>query len=279
MPSLDTLVIQAEVVVNNLENKLKQIEEIHKDILRLIEKSKDLPVIYDERYNELHNLSEKYINSFNESVSGYIDSNNKITIERLKEFSLELQTLEKEINRLINTDFKKLFEELQRTFIAQTRKDVDVELKKFEEKSFALQTKVDSLQTQIERLEKVDLEKHFDKLQKTLADIFGAINSINLTLTNVVTTLTGIVETLNSLKISISTKNKELQNLINSSTNLIKNHLSQHDIQFKMLKERNEEISRQNIYLLKQIKNNRIIQLIGMIITISLLVYIVLKKC
>ena len=38
------------------------------------------------------------------------------------------------------------------------------------EKSKDLETKIDELMKQIQRLERIDLEKHFDKLQKTLSE-------------------------------------------------------------------------------------------------------------
>ena len=58
------------------------------------------------------------------------------------------------------------------------------------EKSNDLQTKIDELKKQIQRLERIDLEKHFEKLQKTVSENFGAINAINLYLTNITHTLT-----------------------------------------------------------------------------------------
>jgi peptidoglycan hydrolase CwlO-like protein len=57
------------------------------------------------------------------------------------------------------------------------------------EKIKDMQTKIDELMKQIQRLERIDLEKHFDKLQKTLSENSGAINAINLYLTNITQTL------------------------------------------------------------------------------------------
>ena len=39
-----------------------------------------------------------------------------------------------------------------------------------EKKSKDMQTKIDELKKQIQRLERIDLEKHFDKLQKTVSE-------------------------------------------------------------------------------------------------------------
>jgi peptidoglycan hydrolase CwlO-like protein len=59
-----------------------------------------------------------------------------------------------------------------------------------EKKSKDMQTKIDELKKQIQRLERIDLEKHFDKLQKTVSENSGAINAINFYLTNITQMLT-----------------------------------------------------------------------------------------
>ncbi|WP_332914608.1 hypothetical protein [Algoriphagus boritolerans] len=95
-----------------------------------------------------------------------MDGNNALFTANLNELSNKTTDLQKEISRLVNTDFTKLFQDLQKSFIDQTRKDLAIELKKFDDKSTDLQTKIDELRKQVERLERIDLEKHFDKLQK-----------------------------------------------------------------------------------------------------------------
>jgi len=66
----------------------------------------------------------------------------------------------------------------------------EIALTSGKEKSKVLQTKIDELKKQIQRLERIDLEKHFDKLQKTVSENSEAINTINLNLTNITQTLT-----------------------------------------------------------------------------------------
>ena len=58
------------------------------------------------------------------------------------------------------------------------------------EKSKVLETKIGELKKQIQRLERIDLEKHFDKLQKTVSENSGAINAINLYQTSITQMLT-----------------------------------------------------------------------------------------
>ncbi|MBK9357604.1 MAG: hypothetical protein IPN08_09500 [Bacteroidales bacterium] len=59
--------------------------------------------------------------------------------QTLNELSNKTTDLQKEISRLVNTDFTKLFQDLQKSLIDQTRKDLAIELKKFDDKSTDLQ--------------------------------------------------------------------------------------------------------------------------------------------
>ena len=66
----------------------------------------------------------------------------------------------------------------------------EITLRSGNEKSKNLQANIEELKQRIQRLEKIDLEKHFDKLQKTVSENSEAINTINLYLTNITQTLT-----------------------------------------------------------------------------------------
>jgi len=66
----------------------------------------------------------------------------------------------------------------------------EIEITSGKEKSKEMEVKIDELKKQIQRLERIDLEKHFDKLQKTLSKNSGAINAINLYLTSITQMLT-----------------------------------------------------------------------------------------
>ena len=114
---------------------------------------------------------------------------------------------------------------------------------------------------QVERLEAIDLEKHFDKLQKTLSEIFGAINAINLTLTNIVQTLTGIVQTLGNIQTTLDTNHKEAKQLINNFSESTEKHLNDIDKQatknVELLETKIKSLSEQNELLKRsKTKNN-----------------------
>lgn len=151
----------------------------------------------------------------------------------------------------------------------------------FTEKLSELSTKVKEFEKEIDRLEKIDLEKHFAKLQKTLSEIFGAINAINLTLTGIVQTLTGTVQTLGNIQTTLDTNHKEAKQFLNNFSEATEKHLTEQDKQaaknVELLEGKIKSLSEQNDLLKKEIKTNRVIQLAGLTIIIAALIYIAIK--
>jgi chromosome segregation ATPase len=199
---------------------------------------------------------------------------------KLSELSSKIKEFEKETTRLVNTDFTELFNGLQKVFIDQTRRDLATELMRFEEKSKDLQTKIDELKRQIERLEQIDIEKHFDKFQKNISEIFGAINSINVTLTSTTQNLNSIVQSLGAIQTAIDTSQKEIKQVINSLREATLTHLTDQDLELKknseLLESKIKLLMAQNQMLKKEIGGNRIIQFLGFGIIIIVLVYLIL---
>jgi len=277
MPNYEEVIQQSQENIKSLSEKLKDLDKLHQDIKELIKQ----PEIFDTKYQQIVKLSEEYTNTLGAATKKYLDGNNNLFTANLNELSNKTKDLQKEISRLVNTDFTKLFQDLQKSFIDQTRKDLAIELKKFDDKSTDLQTKIDDLRKQVERLERIDLEKHFDKLQKTLSEIFGAINAINLTLTNIVQTLTGIVQTLGNIQTTLDTNHKEAKQLINNFSESTEKHLNDIDKQatknVELLETKIISLSEQNELLKKEVKTNRIIQMVGFVIVISILIYLIVK--
>jgi ABC-type transporter Mla subunit MlaD len=277
MPNYEEVIQQSQANIKSLSEKLKDLDKLHQDIKELIKQ----PEIFDTKYQQIVKLSEEYTITLGAATKKYLDGNNTFFTANLNELSNKTKDLQKEISRLVNTDFTKLFQDLQKSFIDQTRKDLVIELKKFDDKSTDLQTKIDELRKQVERLEKIDLEKHFDKLQKTLSEIFGAINAINLTLTNIVQTLTGVVQTLGNIQTTLDTNHKDAKQLINSFSESTEKHLNDIDKQatknVELLENKIISLSKQNELLEKEVKTNRIIQMVGFVIVISILIYLIVK--
>jgi DNA repair exonuclease SbcCD ATPase subunit len=280
MPEYEELIQQSQVNVRALSDKLNELEELHQNIIALKNAAEGIPNAFSEKFQQIVKLSEEYTNTLGAATKKYLDGNNNLFTTKLSELSTKIKEFEKEVTRLVNTDFNKLFKDLQKVFIDQTRADLVVELKRFEEKSKDLQSKIEELKKQIERLEKIDLEKHFDKLQKTLAEIFGAINAINLTLTNIIQTLTGIIQSLGNIQTAIETNHKEAKQLLISFSEATEKHLTDQDKQatknVELLESKMKSLSEQNELLKKEVKTNRIISIsIGIILIIGISLIII----
>ena len=277
MPNYEEVIQQSQANIKSLSDKLKDLDKMHQDIKELIKQ----PEIFDAKYQQILKLSEDYTNTLGAATKKYLDGNNTLFTTKLNELSDKTNDLQKEISRLVNTDFIKLFLDLQKSFIDQARKDLATELKKIDEKSKDLQIKIDELRKQVERLEKIDLEKHFDKLQKTLSEIFGAINAINITLTAITQTLNSIVQSLGAIQTTLDTNHKEAKQILISFSETTEKHLINQDNQatknVELLESKLKSVSEQNELLRKEVKSNRIIQIVGLTIIVIMLMNVVFK--
>jgi DNA repair exonuclease SbcCD ATPase subunit len=277
MPDYEEIIKQSQANVKSLSEKLKDLDKLYQEIKALKEAAEGIPETFNKKFQELVKLSEDYTNTLGAATKNYLDGNNTLFTTKLSELSTKIKEFEKEITRLVNTDFSKLFKDLQKVFIDQTRADLDTVLKRFEEQSKDLQKKIDELKKQILRLENIDLEKHFGKLQKTLSEIFGAINAINGTLTNIVQTLTGIVQALGNIQTTLDTNHKEAKQFLNNFSETTEKHLTDQDKQttknVELIESKMKSLSEQNELLKKEIKTNRIIQIVGLTIIILILIY------
>lgn len=285
MPNYDELIKQSQVNVNSLSEKLKELDKIYQEIIGLKEEIIGLkeevdgiPEIFSDKFLEIIILSEQYTNNLGIATKDYLDGNNILFTLRLNELSILSEEFKIEINRLIKTDFYKLFEDLQTIFIEKSRKDLAIELERIEEKSNNLQVKIDCLEQQIRRLEVIDLEKHFDKIQKTLSEIFGAINSINLTITNLVQTLPGIFQSLATLQTTIDSNHNQIRQLLKGYNQGIEVHLTELDNKltknFELLEYKINCVIDQNNIIKKDLKVNKIILIISLFTIILIFVYI-----
>jgi len=270
MPDYEEIIKQSQANVKSLGEKLKDFDNLYQEIKALKALAEGIPELFNKKFKEIVKLSEDYTNTLGTASKSYLDGSNTLFTAKLSELSSKILEFEKEITRLLNTDFTKLFKDLQKVFIEQTREDLARELERFEEKSKDLKNKIDELKKQIERLEKIDLEKHFDKFHKTLADIFGAISSLNLTLANVIQTLTGIVQSLGDIQTAINANHKETKQLIASFNDATGKY-------FKSLESEIKSVSEQTELLKSEVKTNRLILIAGITIILVILIYIAIK--
>jgi hypothetical protein len=263
MPTLDDIIKLSEENVKALSKKLKELEVLKQDIETTKADAAGIPELFDDMFQKTIKLTEKYTNTLGGVTQEYLDGNNILITKKLSELSALSKDLKKEVSRLLEVDLTLLFKDLQKSFIVQTRKDLGAELVKFDEKAENLQLKIEELKKQTDRITKVDLEKHFSKHQNTLAEIFGAINSINITLTAITQTFSNIVQnigtiqsTLNSNHIEtkqlITTSNTELSILLNKQNELFEKKLSQIVEQTELLK-KGQKTNRLILYVISAI--------------------------
>ncbi|HRO46187.1 hypothetical protein [Agriterribacter sp.] len=268
--------------LEKLKSEVGRLEEIRKQIEEAKKGVDDLPKEFEVAFNKVVEISKQVTESLGLSTKTYLDGNNTLFTEKLKELSTRANELQREILRLANTDLNKLFHDLQNTFIEQLRKDLSEELKKIDSKSQELQRKIDELKRQVERLESVDLDKYFDKLQKTLSEIFGAINGINITLASLTRTLTGVVQMLGTIQNTIDSNHKEVKQVISSFREETSSHLSNQDNEVKrnveLLESKTKLLAEQNDLLKKEVKTNRTIQVVLLAIILSILIYVAVKQ-
>lgn len=176
MPNYEEVIQQSQANIKSLSEKLKDLDKLHEDIKELIKQ----PEVFDAKFQQIVRLSEDYTNTLGAASKKYLDGNNTLFTLKLNELSDKVKDLQKEVSRLVNIDLSKLFQELQMTFIDQSRKDLAVEMKKIDDRSVELQTKIDELKNQVTRLEQIDLKSILTNIKKRFPEIFGAVNSINL---------------------------------------------------------------------------------------------------
>ncbi len=271
MKTLDDIIKLAEENVGYLSEKIKELEKLNRDI----EAVKESPEKLNEKLKELVTQAQGYTDALGVATKKYVDETNTLFANNLSKLSDHIKEFKNELTRLISTDFNALFNDLQKKFISQTREDLAIELQRFEEKGKDLQEKIDELKKQVDRLQSIDVEKYFDKLQKTLSDIFGAINNINSNLTNAIQTLAGIVQSLVAIQLSVDTNYKELKQFLNSFSETTAKHLTEQDNQtiknMEWIENKVESLIEQNELLKKRIRTNRVLYVIGLLI-ISLMV-------
>jgi ferritin-like metal-binding protein YciE len=113
MPNYDELIQQSQVNVNALSDKLKELDELHQDIKRLIE----LPETFDIKFQEIVQITEGYTNTLGDSTKKYLDACNTIFIENLQELSNKSKELSK--------DFQTKIDELKEQVIRLEGLDLD----------------------------------------------------------------------------------------------------------------------------------------------------------
>src|SRR5665647_2659120 len=120
MPNYEEIIQQSQANVKALSEKLEEFDKLHEEIIALKEAAEGIPAIFNEKFQQIVELSEKYTNNIGATTKKYLDGNNTLFTSKLNELSIKIKDFDKGITRLLNTDFVKLFGDLQVGFIDQT---------------------------------------------------------------------------------------------------------------------------------------------------------------
>jgi len=250
-----------------LEQNLKDIHSAKEQVVKVVESSADLAQVIESYKSSFEGLSA--------NVKDVLEESRNFNLDTIAKLSEQTDNFNKEVKRLIEFDFTKSFKSIETEIVKQFEKDLQAQLVAFDTKEKDLQVKIRELKNQISRLEVIDLEAHFAKHQKTLSEIFSAINSVNLTLTNVTQSLNVISQGLNTISNLIDTSTKEIiskQNDFKNELNIRINNIENNLIN------KISEIENQNSTLRKEMKTNRLILICGIVIVVGLMVFNIFVK-
>ena len=199
----------------------------------------------------------------------------------LEDLNKQITNIENEVSKLTDFDFKNTFSILEQQVVSQFKIDLKEKLDELDSKIVDIQTKLDEFKEQIERLEQIDLNRHFNELQKVLAEIFVAINGVNLTLTNLLQTISGIVQTLVNIQATLDRNHNETNLVIKDFRDATYRKLTNFErvISGKMdlIENKIKSLSEENAELKNAIKTNRVIQVVGFFIIVVVLVILKMR--
>ena len=274
----------------NISQVLDKSKEFNLDILSELSKqtgnfSDEVSKLTEFDFNaKFQTLQQEVVSQFERDLSNKLtvidtkaeiiqektDGLNQNNLNALSKLSKQTDMFKDEVSKLTEFDFNAKFQTLQQEVIKQFENDLANQLSIIDKKAEIIQEKSDELQKQVIRLESIDLEKHFDRHQKVLSDIFGAINSINLTLSGITQNLTTISQFFSNLQNTTEANQRELLSWFNQ----IDNH-------YETIRNTIEVVREENIQkfaeINKGIKTIRLIQICGIVVLIIISGLVLLK--
>jgi chromosome segregation ATPase len=236
---LDSSLVELE----KLKSEIKRLEEIRKDIEITKTGVGKLPEKFNAAFKKIETISKTFVESLGSSTKEYLDGNNTLFATNLSVLSTKIKDFEKEITRLVKIDFTKLFENLQIIFIEQTKKDLAIELEKFDTKLNDLQSKIDSFKQEVDRLQEIStniktfltgLDSALRTIRQALSDIAIEFDAMKQTIQN---NHTEILGDIGDLETTINNHHTDITERITVFRGFIENRISQ-------VNERITEVSR-----------------------------------
>lgn len=181
----------------DLNNRIAQIDEI--DFRKRFENAnEDFYSTLNRNVTEKIDLFNTTRTEFEESHSEFLNTislNVKDKVELFDTTRLKLEeshadflnkvdlNVEQKINLFDSARLR--FEQSYEDFLNKIDHNIAEKINQFEETNANLVRVHESLRSEVERLQKINLEEHFNKHDKRLSDIFGGINNVNSSLLNI----------------------------------------------------------------------------------------------
>jgi uncharacterized protein YukE len=199
MANYEDIVKQSHVNLGGLNKLIEEFDEVAKRISNTEKLASDLPVQFEKKFAEIVNQSQEYVNNLQGVVGKYIETSS-LALDKNWERQTSLNDdIQKSVSELNEIDLESRFDKLYDSFTAKSKSDFDIELKKLDQKSVELENLKNQFVAEITRLEKVDLDKGFSQLQKTLSDLFSSLSTVNLNLTQITSVQNDQSKRLNNL--------------------------------------------------------------------------------
>ena len=153
--------------VNALRDHLQKISELRNNVNETLEEVKKVPIHFDRLGVKLSEISDQFVYKNYELLQEkIIDLNNRIA-------------------QIDEIDFRKRFENANSDYFQNLERITSEKIGQFDDVKNNLSTTEQHFTGEVERLKTVDLEEHFNKHDKRLSDIFGAVNNVNTSLLNI----------------------------------------------------------------------------------------------
>lgn len=185
--------------VNALREHLEKISDLRNKINETLDEVRQVPAHFDKLGVQLSETSDRFV------YKNY---------ELLKEQIIFLQEkiidLNNRIAQIDEIDFRRRFENANTDYFKNLEKISIEKLNQFDEVKNNLSATNQYFTVEVDRLKTVNLEDHFNKHDKRLADIFGAVNNINTSLLNISNQTMFFQEKLSNIDLKLQTVENRL---------------------------------------------------------------------
>ncbi|WP_338789877.1 hypothetical protein [Bernardetia sp. MNP-M8] len=275
-----------KIFVNKITDFETRLAEFKEQIIRL--SKADFNVLFEELQKEFISQSKKDLeleykkidvktDAIAKTANSYLEKINTSLTEKTTAFEGKIQEFKIQISRLSDTDFNILFEGLQKEFILQTQKDLQVEYIKLATRTEDLQRVISNLSNQANRFEEIDFTKQFKEVHEKLANIHTSTNEISSSLEILSQKSNNIYQSVREIKNSVQENHELVLDRIKEQRESLRQQNEKLQEHFEPLNKKIEGLEKQNKMLESNLAINTILTGVGIVIVIGLLIFSVVK--